>query len=141
MTEVKVVGGEKFDPLSIFRKNIQDRIAADFSTLIPEEVMEKLIADSVNAMLYEDIIPAQQRSSYHHIPKPFIKDAVQKQSSEIIRAAIEKAMGEKKVEIHEMVAAYITENIGSIVAEVLLGFVSANTINMMNAINMKTQRF
>ena len=116
------------DPLEMFRNNIQERIANDFSKLMPDDVVKKLIEDSITRMLYkQEQKHGTPNSGYQRETQPYIQNAVDKFAAEKVRMMVHEALEAEKENITKLIVDTIKEKTPQMVGTMLYSLLTGST--------------
>lgn len=122
------------DPISQLRDKVQEKIASELGSMMPKEMIDQIVSDSIKALLYKNV-----RNDTYSTPLPFITDEVNKYTRQYINKAIIDYFETDQAQIKALVAKHFEENLPNMLSSIFFGFIkggmggtAAFTHNLMN---------
>lgn len=109
------------EPMKIFQDKVAAKIRDDIGDLMPDEMLQKLVADAIHAELYRDT----NRSHYGE-PKPWIQETVREAVAGKLKVYVDQQIEAHYKEIHSQVVDHIKTNLHDIIGSIIMAAVKGN---------------
>ncbi|WP_104019081.1 hypothetical protein [Roseovarius nitratireducens] len=134
MTNVPATEADN-DPMRQFRDRITAKIRGDIGNLMPDEMLQKLVSDAINAELYRDT-----NTRHFGGPKPWLQEHVREVMGGKVKEAIQKELDRREKEMRTMIAEEIRTRIPEMISEVLVSMLRGHTSGLEIAIQNMIMR-
>ena len=123
--------GEEPTPVEQFREKVADRIRGDIGSLMPDEMLQQIVKETIEVELNRPVNPG---TGYHREQTPWIR----KEILSVLKPSIEKVVAAEitraEKDIEKMVKEEIKELIPGMFANILMTMLKGQSYGLENAV-------